>query len=76
MHSELGLRRMMAEDTRVQVGRRDFRELMSEAGYEPANMGAGIWEYRISSRPLRMRAKAMVSGWTASARSERATRYA
>lgn len=66
MHGEIGLRMMMQDDTRVKVTKQEFRDLMLEAGYEPANIFASEWEFRISSKMLRQRPKSTYGGWMAS----------
>ena len=76
MHGEVGLRLMMQADTGVSVSRGDFRALMAEAGFQPANQFASEWEFRISSAPLRKRPKARVGGWGAAMNADHATRYA
>ena len=66
MHGEIGLRMMMQQDTGVKVTRDEFRDMMMDAGYGPANFGASEWEFRISSRMLRRRPKSKHVGWMAS----------
>lgn len=65
MHGEIGLRMMMQTDTNVTVVPSEFRELMLEAGYEPANPLSHEWEFRITSKLLRLRPTSRVGGWTA-----------
>ena len=66
MHGEIGLRMMMQQDTGVKVTRDEFRDLMMMEGYDPANLGASEWEFRISSKMLRQRPKSTYGGWMAS----------
>lgn len=76
MHGEVGLRLMMQEDTNTKLTKDEFRDLMLEAGYEPANYSASEWEFRISSAPLRMRPKSRVAGWMPTSCQDRLTRRA
>lgn len=71
MHGEVGLRLMMQEDTNTKLTRDEFRDLMLEAGYEPASYSASEWEFRISSAPLRMRPKSRPAGWMAAGHESR-----
>lgn len=76
MHTEHGLRKMMETDVHVKATASEFRALMRDAGYEPANYLSEAWEYRISPAPLRLRKNSTISGWGASAHDERLTRRA
>lgn len=64
----------MRQDLRTDISDKDFKRLMVEEGYEPVNRFADVWEFRISSRLLRMRRNATVGGWLKSAASEKKTR--
>ena len=74
IHTSVGLRTMIERDIGVSLTERQFRSMMGDAGYEPADPKARVAEYRISSKPLRMRRNSTVGGWTAAARSESLTR--
>lgn len=74
MHSSVGLRMMMEADTRQVVTDLEFKRLMVEEGFEPANRNDDPWEFRISSVPLRARPKAKVNGWLPSIKPLRPTR--
>lgn len=76
MHGEASLRAMILADTSINLTPSELRALMRDAGHEPANQFADEWEWHISSAPFRARPKARVGGWTAAARSLRATRKA
>lgn len=74
MHTSTELRLMMESDTGVVLTDRQFKNLCIECGYEPVDVFADEWEFRISSAPLRTRSEAEVGGWLPSRAKYRATR--
>ena len=74
MHTSTGLRLMMQEDLGVTYTDYQFKKLVMSEGIMPVDRLAKEWEFRISSVPLRMRAKAEVGGWLPSMDPHKSTR--
>lgn len=66
MHPSYVLWKLATGDTHANVSHEDFKRLMRDAGYKPADPRMESCEYHISSIGIRRRPNAKVRGWQAS----------
>lgn len=75
IYTSLVLWQLVVKDTNADITHEQFKFLMHNAGYDPANTYTDCSEYHISSAGLRKRPKAKVGGWLPSLARDKMTRY-